>query len=302
LVLIAGLCTVYTWLKCCPCGRQSPAASQGPTCLQDQAATKSNIFAAPARLTNNPGESRQVETLTRDEFVTCVTQFEQIEWLQKGAVALADRLIFTQAAERIAVTDAFDFLLEASLPVTNWPHERYYLTAISSLRFRSLIPHIAAIISCSQSTDSMHRAGICIGYLTSLEHPDALRAYLMLNEQIPSNSVLRQGIIPKWTDGLPKYHRQDCLPIFLEIARNPDKYNWAEWVTAAVGALTWYTNDEAVVELKRSFQTMRDWKKYWPYHNPGVDLYRGHVYIGLQRELIEGKQHMPRIPPPLLDE
>jgi len=242
------------------------------------------------------------ETLTRNECIACITQYQPIEWLRNGAVKLADELIFADDTKRVFITNAFNIALRAEVAATNTSEQAALITLAKSLRYRAVIPFLAATIAgCHESNDA-RMAGACKGFLVDLDHPDTLRAHLLLNDLIPSNSVLRQGSIPVWTDDLPLFQRLHCLPVYLEIARNPDKYNWDEWVTAAVGALTWYTNDVAVAELKRAFQTMRYWERYWPYHNPGIDLYRGTVYMRLQRELIEGKRAMPPMPPPLLDE
>jgi len=242
-----------------------------------------------------------VTMLSRDAFVHCVTQYESKAWVREAAIRAGDEFVFTQALASTLLTSAFDRLVHAQLATTNHRQQVGCVTATSALRYRSLIPHLARTIASTTTSNGLRHAGACVSSLKAFDHPDSLCAYLMLNTHIPSNSVLRHGRIREWYDGLPLFQHPDCLPIYVHIARNPDKYNWDEWVTAG-DALCWYTNDVAVAELKRTFQTMRYWRRYWPDHDPGVDLYRGHVYMRHQRDLIEGKRTMPRQPQPLLDE
>jgi len=241
------------------------------------------------------------DTINRHEFVTCITQTVTLEWRREAAIAQVDKRLFGGGNETVSITGAFDTLLFAELTATNRTEDSALCAALKSMRFRALIPHLSSLIIASEDTNTIRVAYAAHACLKSLEHPDTLRTWLALNDQIPTNSVLRQGAVPAWPAGVPLFSSPSCLPVYFEILRNPAKYTWGEWAPA-IGAIIWFTNQEAVVELRRSIQTMRYWRRYWPDDNPGIDVYSGSVYMRLQRDLIEGKQKMPAIPPPLFDE
>jgi hypothetical protein len=92
-----------------------------------------------------------------------------------------------------------------------------------------------------------------VNWLSKNKHPDILNAYLELNKLIPQNSPLREY---KWSDDLPVIYRDDCLPIYLEITRNPEKYNQTEWRTAHA-ALLCFTNDIAVTEYDKGIKAIQ---------------------------------------------
>ena len=200
-----------------------------------------------------------------------------------------------QKTNEIKLTNLVELLLQKYFDNTNNIHNPYGDTFIL-LRYRKLLSYMTNKIleNCCDTNKEKYIDMYSI-WLDYIKHPDMLRIRLELNKLIPKNSQLRKDKI--WSDALPIIFRDDCLPIYLEITRNPKKYNWVEWSTAH-GALLYFTNDIAVTEYKKGIKNIQ--KVHKNLHPLIIRNMRSRIKY--QNDFCTGKKPLIERPKPLLDE
>jgi len=196
----------------------------------------------------------------------------------------------------LMLTNAFDKLLNNCIIENYNTTGRYLADGLISLKYKALLPYAREIIF-SHSYTNIRVASKCISWLSNIQHPDTLQTHLELNKLIPQDSQLRKGSIAIWSDNLPVIFRDDCLPVYLEITRNPEKYNLTEWRTAH-GALLRFTNDIAVTEYKRGIKKIQ--KVHKDLHPLIIRDMRNRIEY--QNDYCTGKKPLIKRTKPLLDE
>jgi len=202
-------------------------------------------------------------------------------------------------SNKIQLTNLVDLTIQGAInDSTNVHHP--FLDTLCILRFHKLLPYMAnKILENSKNISKIKDAEMCMTWLGHIQHPDTLRTHLELNRLLTKDSPLRKDRrwAMKWTDNLPVILRDDCLPIYLEITRNPEKYNLTEWRTAH-GALLRFTNDIAVTEYKKGIKNIQKVHK-----NLHPLIIRDmHSRIKYQNDFCTGKIPLLKRPKPLLDE
>ena len=234
-----------------------------------------------------------------DSFTNNITlSRDKVTWWIRDEMKYLHENLFTNNVT-YSVTNLFNILVKNSIPTTLNITNTAYLTGLMSLRYCNLLPYVKQIILQANQTTNYISADMYISWLGHIQHPDTLRIILELNKLLTKDSQLRKERrwSMKWTDNLPVFFRDDCLPVYLEITRNPEKYTLTEWRTAH-GALLYFTNNIAVTEYKKGIKNIQ--KVHKNLHPLIIRDMRSRIEY--QNDFCTGKKPLIKRPKPLLDE
>ncbi len=202
-------------------------------------------------------------------------------------------------SNKIQLTNLVDLIIRGAINESTNIHSPF-LDTLCILRFHKLLPYMAnKILENSNKISKIKDAEMCMTWLGHIQHPDTLQTHLKLNRLLTKDSLLRKERrwAMKWTDNLPVFFRDDCLPIYLEITCNPEKYNLTEWRTAH-GALLRFTNEIAVTEYKKGIKNIQ--KVHKNLHPLIIRDMRSRIKY--QNDFCTGEKPLIKKPKPLLDE
>jgi len=227
---------------------------------------------------------------------------DKVTWWIRDEIKYLYENLFTNNVT-YSVTNLFNILVKNSIPITLSITNSAYSTGLISLRYRQLLPYVKQIILQVNNSSNRDIASKYITWLGHIQHPDTLRTILELDKEIPQDSILRQKKPRIWDGALPFFYRKDCLDVYIEVANQPEKYDYGMW-NSAVYNIGWFTNDCAIQAYNRAYKVMKHFKKYWP-ESPvsrSIDRVCMATQMKTRQRIIDGKQLPRKRPKPLLDE
>ena len=237
--------------------------------------------------------------VTRVSLSNIIMSGEHTQGRNLLAYEAAESLLFSNT-NKLSLTEVYQRLFDVCVTGSS---ASVYFDALIALRFKAIVPVARDAIATWTQAENETIANRACELLHRLQHPDSLRAILWLDNEIPNDSPLRQGEQPVWWGVLPLevFYRNDCLDVMVDVVNHPEDHRFGMWLSC-LNTLSEFTNEIAVVELKKGYKTIMQWQKYWPQNDPGPSKCSGKYALSVQEERRVGKRSMYRRPKPLLDE
>ena len=289
---------------------EKPKMSQTAKKKKEIAQLKYSIIEIPTNDFFSKSEYSKIIKISMSDFTNIIINLDENPvWYNEKIINIVGSTLFANK-KSIILTNFIEKVIEGKLRKDNktvapfpdnLPSNRFYGDVLIAMRYRKLLPYMAnKILEDSNNTNKEKEIKFRISWLPYIEHPDTLRLILELDKKIPEDSYLRKNTR---ICNLPFFYRKDCLDVYIEIADQPENYDYYKWNSAA-RHIGWFTNDIAISAFDRAYKIMKNYKKYWPElpSSMQLEIICMKTQMKTRQRIIDGQRPPRKQPKPLLDE